>query len=264
MTQRYLRTALGRAVRETRLALGWTQQQLADRAGTSRSMVGHVEAGMVNVSIDTAATLCDALGLRVDFGLRAPFLTDRQRQREPAHARCSAYVQRRLERHGWLVRRELEIAYGRSHGWIDLLAFSSRTGLLLVIEIKTEIEDLGKIERTLAWYEREAGAVARTGGWRPVRVASVLMVLATDANDRRLRDNREAVRVAFPGRTDELRRLIHEPAHPVTGRALAFIDPRSRKDTWLIRPRIDGRRSVAPYADYADFMRALRTAAGPR
>jgi XRE family transcriptional regulator, regulator of sulfur utilization len=260
MTQRYLRTTLGRAVRETRLALGWTQQQLADRSGLSRSMAGHIETGSVNVSIDAAASVCDALGLRVDLGLRAPFLADRRRQREPAHARCSAYVQRRLERHGWLVRRELEIMYGRSHGWIDLLAFDRRTGLLLVVEIKTEIEDLGQIERTLAWYEREAGAVARTAGWRPVRVASALLVLATDANDRRLADNREAVRVAFPARMDQLQRMILERAKPVGGRALAFIDPRSRKDGWLIRPRIDGRRSVAPYTDYADFMRALRVA----
>jgi XRE family transcriptional regulator, regulator of sulfur utilization len=172
MTQRYLRTTLGRAVRETRLALGWTQQQLADRSGLSRSMAGHIETGSVNVSIDAAATLCDALGLRVDLGLRAPFLADRRRQREPAHARCSAYVQRRLERHGWLVRRELEIMYGRSHGWIDLLAFDRRTGLLLVIEIKTEMRTWGRSNGRLPGTSaRQEWSHARPDGdrfgWRP-------------------------------------------------------------------------------------------------
>ncbi len=49
------------------------------------------------------------------------------------------------------------------------MAFDPRTRTLAVIEIKTQLDDLGQIERTLAWYEREAWAAARRLGWRPPR-----------------------------------------------------------------------------------------------
>ncbi len=257
MTGRYLRTTLARCVCDTRLAIGWSQQELAVRARISRQMVASVEAGSVNVSIDVAAALIDALGLRVDLVLTAPFLADRRRQREPAHARCSAYSQRRLEGSGWIVRREVEIAHGRSHGWIDLVAFDPRTGLLLVIEVKTEIEDLGRVERTLGWYEREAWDVARAAGWRVRRATSALLLLATEANDRRLLANREVAVAAFPVRATGMQSLVRDPGGSVRGRALAMIDPRSRRADWCVRTRIDGRRSPAPYADYADFMRVI-------
>jgi hypothetical protein len=38
------------------------------------------------------------------------------------------------------------------------------------------------------------------------------------------------------------------------GQSLAMIDPSSRRREWLIRTAVDGRRSAAPYADYADFI----------
>ncbi len=170
MTQPYLRTTLARCVRETRLALGWSQQALGARSGISRQMVTRVEAGTVNVSIDVAAALIDALGLRVELVLTPPFLADRRRQLEPAHGRCSAYVQRRLEGSGWVVRREVEIVHGRSHGWIDLIAFEPTTGHLLIIEVKTEIEDSGGSSARSPGTSAGRGALpVRRGGERDAR-----------------------------------------------------------------------------------------------
>jgi hypothetical protein len=45
--------------------------------------------------------------------------------------------------------------------------------------------------------------------------------------------------------------------HPVMGRGLAMIDPASKRRDWLIRLRVDGRRSDARYVDYADAARRL-------
>ena len=78
------------------------------------------------------------------------------RQRDAVHAPCSGYANRRFRAGGWETGREVEIVHGRSHGWIDLLAFDPRTGLLLIVEIKTRLDDLGLVERQLAWYERSA------------------------------------------------------------------------------------------------------------
>ena len=215
-------------------------------------MIARIEGASVNISIDVAARACDALGIQVDWAFRTPFVI--ARQRDAAHARCSGYVERRLVAAGWLVAREVEIVHGRSHGWIDLLAFDPRSRTLLVIEIKTELEDFGRIERTVAWYEREAWSSARRLGWRPIRTATWLLILATEANDERLRANRDLLAAAFPGRAADGQALL--AGHAVTvPRTLAMIDPRSRRRESLLRSRIDGRRSLAPYPDYAGFMR---------
>ena len=93
-----------------------------------------------------------------------------------------------------LEKREVEVIHGRSHGWIDVLAFDPRTGTLLVIEVKTRIDDLGSIERQLGWYERAARDLARGLGWRPRHIAGWLVGLARAEVDAAIRANGEALR----------------------------------------------------------------------
>lgn len=259
-THRDLRAAIARSVRETRLAIGWSQDQLGRRANLSGSMVGKAERAEGDLSLATTAALFDALGIQASLDLRAPFLADRQRQLEPAHARCVAYAQRRYERVGWLTAREVEISHGRSHGWIDLLAFDPQSGALVVNEIKTEIEDEGRIERTMGWYERAAWEVARNLGWRPRFVVGCLLLLDTERNHERIRGNREAFATGFPVRASALTSWLGDPRRPwpAPARALALVDPLSRREAWLRATTSDGRRTPAPYEDYADFMRRLR------
>lgn len=117
-----IRTTLARACRDTRLALGLTQQTVADRAGVTRSYIARLERGDANPSIARVEAIALALGLEVDLAIRRPAIIGGSRVRDAVHARCSAYVGRRLISHGWEVAREVEIIHGRSHGWIDLLA----------------------------------------------------------------------------------------------------------------------------------------------
>lgn len=249
--------ALGRAIRALRTAMGWSQADLARRARMSQPTVSAVERGRVgDVTFETAWRLLAALGARASLAIDPPYLGDRTRQADAAHARCTSHVGRRLERAGWLVAREVEVGGGRSRGWVDVLACHPRTGLVLVVEVKTELRDLGQIERSLGWYEREAWVSARRLGWRPRRVAGVLLLLATEANEDRLRSNREALDGGFPVRAVDLRRVVDGADAGFDGRGLAMIDPRSKRRVWLRATRIDGRRSPAPYRDYADFMRA--------
>jgi hypothetical protein len=212
------------------------------------------------LSLATTAALFDALGIQASLDLRAPLLADRQRQLEPARARCVAYAQRRYERAGCLTAREVDISYGRSHGWIDLLAFDPRSGALAVNEIKTEIEDEGRIERTMGWYERAAWEVARNLGWRPRLVVGCLLLLDSERNHERIRGNREALATGFPVRAFALTSWLGGPRRPwpAPARALALVDPLSRREAWLRATTRDGRRTPAPFEDYADFMRRLR------
>lgn len=51
----------GLAVRQSREALGWSQEQLAAQADLNRSYVGEVERGQVAVSLATISKLAQAL-----------------------------------------------------------------------------------------------------------------------------------------------------------------------------------------------------------
>jgi transcriptional regulator with XRE-family HTH domain len=251
---------VGDAVATIRKAIGWPQRELGARVGLSQSAVSRIEHGRQDdLTIDSADRLLAAMGARLVVTVDAPFLGDRQRQREPAHALCTAYVARRLRRDGWEVDTEVEIGGDRSRGFIDVLAYHPPTGWLLVIEVKTEIHDLGAIERSLNWYEREAAKAARRRGWQPRRSVGCLLLLATEANDDRVVANRAPFAAGFPARSRDLTAVVAGEATEITrGRAVAMFDPQSRRQAWLRPLRLDGRRQAAPYADYAAFMRAAR------
>jgi transcriptional regulator with XRE-family HTH domain len=235
---------LAQAIKRARLALGWSQRRLGERTAVSQGLVWMAESGGSDVGLRTLFAMCDALGVSISIDFRLPLAARTSPQRDPAHATCVAYVARRLVAAGFRVAREVEIVHGRSHGWIDVLAWDSGSGTLLVIEVKTVLDDVGDVERQLGWYRREGWPAARRMRWRPRRVVGWLLVLATDGNDRVIKANREALAQSFPGRAGT---MFDE------GQALGLIDPSSRRREWVVRTVVDGRRSAAPYADYVDF-----------
>lgn len=251
--------AVGSIVRRIRTTIGWSQRELGRRAAISQSMVCLVErGGLRDLTFSTASALLNAMGARLVVDVDAPYLGDRARQRDPAHARIGAYVVRRLGRAGWQTRVEVEVGGDRSRGWIDLLAYHPVSRWMLVIEIKTEIHDLGQIERSLGWYEREAWNSARRFGWRPAREIGCLLLLATDANDLRIASNRASIEVGFPLRARHLATVASGGTDSlVAGRAIVMVDPHSRRRAWCSALALDGRRSPAPYRDYVDFMRSI-------
>jgi len=201
--------------------------------------------------------LLTELGVRVTF-TAAAVASERVRQRDAAHAYASAFIRRRLERAAWVVDQEVEIGRETSRGWIDILAFQPTTGALLVIEVKTQILDVGAAQRQLGWYMREAPFAARRRGWSVRATRSAFVVLATGENDDVVRANRVLFAQWAPGRALALQSAADggdvAPLPPVS---FAFVDPMTRAGTWLKRSKTDGRRSLPPYVDYADFMRQL-------
>jgi transcriptional regulator with XRE-family HTH domain len=236
---------------------GHSQQAPAAAAGVSRSLVAEIEAGRANPSLEVVSRLGDALGLELEILGRQPVVIG-TRVRDAVHARCSGYTDRRLRTAVWQTAREVEVTGAGAHGWIDVLAFDPRTGALLIIEVKTRLDDIGAVERRLAWYERQAIRVARDLGWAPRSVSTWLLLLASDEVDASVGLYRDTLRIAFPRRATELRVDIAHPQNMSTGtRGLALIDPTSRRRDWLIPTRSDGRRTRLPYRDYADAARRL-------
>ena len=257
--ERHLLTVSGITVKEARTAFGWTQRELAQRARTSQAAVWRTETGTGSVDLATLGRIVDAMGARVAFTIDVPRLADHRRQHDAGHARCVGFVRHRLEHAGWQVRQEVEIDGGHAHGWIDLLAFHDSSRAACLLEVKTDLVDVGELERRVGWYRRQAWNGARRIGWRPKSISCAVLLLDTWTIARRLRDNAAIMNNAFPLRADALLAWLSDPAGNTTpsSMGLGMVDPVSRRRAWLQRSVLDGRRRAARYAGYADFMRRL-------
>lgn len=260
-----LRGHVGLTIRETRRAIGWSQVELGRRAAISQSEISKIERAEVDdLSFETAAGLLETLGVGVVLELRRPYLSSGGRQRDAAHARCVAYVARRLRRAGWEVRTEVEVLAGTARGWIDILAFRASDGVLLVIEVKTQIDDIGALQRQVGWYERRAWSAARSVEWRPSAVVTLVVVLATADNAEKLGANRLLLAPEFGLTAAALRQLVDGGMAPGRNRrrAIAMIDPYDRSRAWVSRSPVEGRARPARYSNLSDFL-SFRTRRRP-
>lgn len=57
--------SLGIAIRQTRVALGLSQEELADNCSLHRTYIGSVERGERNIAIDNVIKISDALNCKV-------------------------------------------------------------------------------------------------------------------------------------------------------------------------------------------------------
>lgn len=254
--------SVGRIIRATREEIGWSQRELARRLLSSQSAVQRLEScGGPYIDGRLAGAAFRLLGIRSTFDARTLGLANRREQRDLVHATCLAYASRRLRRLGWDVRVEVEIGTGRWRGWIDLLAYRPVDRCLLCAEIKTEIDDVGRIQRTVGWYVQQAPEAARRFGWRPRSTTAALLVLCSTDNDRALHLNRDLLRTSFPGSARAIVAWAAGPGSPRPADSLAMLDPRSRRNDWLRPTPSDGRRTRAPYADYRAAAVAIRSTA---
>jgi transcriptional regulator with XRE-family HTH domain len=247
---------IGAALLSCRRDRGWTQARLATESGVPQTVISTIErATHRNPPLDTVSLLCDALDAELVVDIRPARLVGRSDQKDPAHAACVAATRRILERAGWLTASEVEIATGRAHGFVDLIAFDPMTGRILVIEVKTEIRDVGGLERQVGWYLRAAPAAAARLGWHGRTVSGIVVCLATAAVDAVVLANRDELAAAFPIRGRAVRAVLVGGAS-IDRRGLALLDPLRRGTAGLMTLAADGRRTPAPYRDYAAFLRA--------
>lgn len=58
-----IKESFGQAVREKRLALGWSQEELAEKVGLHFTYVSSVERGERNIALENIVKLARGLGL---------------------------------------------------------------------------------------------------------------------------------------------------------------------------------------------------------
>jgi Holliday junction resolvase-like predicted endonuclease len=129
-----------------------------------------------------------------------------------------------LDLPGWEIRPEVSFNVAGERGVIDLLAWHAATHTLLVVELKTDIVDVGELIGTFDRKRRLAWRVAASVGWRPEIVGAALLIRETTTNRRRVAAVLRTLRAALPDDQRRLRAWLSAPAGPLG--ALAFVPDR--------------------------------------
>jgi len=117
---------------------------------------------------------------------------------------------------GWFAPRISFSHYGE-RGMIDLLAWQPASRSLLVIELKTELVDIGELLGTLDKKVRNASNVARGLGWEVGTVSSLLVIGDSHLNRRRVHAHTATFAAALPHRFVAIRKWLAAPAGSARG-----------------------------------------------
>ena len=214
--------AFGRLVRLARLQRRWRQDDLAQRAGTTRSTVSRIERGHLGeLQLRTIRAVAFALDIRVQLHGRSRAI-DLDRVLNARHSRLAEHVATWIGSFsGWTLRAEVSYAEYGERGVVDLLCWHAASRSLLVIEVKTELLEFGALIGKLDEKERLAPAFSRRLGWSPLTVSTCLLVADSTTNRRRAAGHATLLRSALPDDGRALVRWLKEPSGAV--RALRFV-----------------------------------------
>lgn len=220
--------ALGRVFRKVRIRRSWRQVDVGDRAHVSRSTYSEIERGHLDAcSLSTLRRIAAVLEVRL--ALEASWRGgDLGRLLSSRHSAMANAVAGRRVAAGWLVRPEVSFNHCGERGVVDLVAFHPRTRTLLLVEIKTELVDVGALLATADRRARLADVIGRSVGWEPARVASWIVVADGRTNRRVVSAHRELIRAAFPGDGRSIEGWIRDPGG--AARALWFLPDSSLGD----------------------------------
>jgi transcriptional regulator with XRE-family HTH domain len=239
----------GVLVRMARIRRGWRQQDLADRAGASRTAVSRIERGVFgDMPLSTVRAVAAPLELRLELEPKAR-AADIDRILNARHAALAEHVMRWLAHQpGWMGRPEVSFAEYGERGVVDILGWHARSRSVLVIELKTEVIDLGEVLGTLDRKRRLGSRIASRLGWDAASVSACLLIADSMTNRRRVGERAATIRAALPQDGRALRRWLAAPAGDI--RALRFVSdvPRGHARSSFAgqkRVTVAARRSVA-------------------
>jgi transcriptional regulator with XRE-family HTH domain len=217
----------GATIRVARIRRGWRQSDLAPAAGVSRSTVSRIERGVFDeISYGTLVRVAAALEVRVELLTRSRG-ADLDRLLNQKHAALAEAVIAWFRRiGGWVLRPEVSFSHWGERGIVDLLAWHERSSTLLVIELKTEIVDVGELLGTLDRKRRLAREIAKPFGWRPTVIGVCLLVAEGRSGRRRVLAHEATFRAALPDDGRRLRTWLRVPVGELA--AIAFVSDARR------------------------------------
>jgi transcriptional regulator with XRE-family HTH domain len=210
---------LGSIIRTARMRKGWRQEDLAKAVHVSRATVSRVERGHFGtLPLDTTRAICAALDIRLDLQPRWRG-GDLDRMLSLRHSTLHESVTRAIATSfpDWLVAPEVSFSIYGERGVIDLLLWHPGRRALLVIELKTDIVDVGEMLGTLDKKRRLAWKIAEERGWSPSTVSAWIVVAGSRTNERRISEFRAMLRSAYPTGGRQMRAWLKDPVDSVAG-----------------------------------------------
>jgi transcriptional regulator with XRE-family HTH domain len=214
--------SVGRSFRGVRVRRGRRQSDVARDAGVSRWTVARIERGRLEeISLVTLRCVARALDISLEIAVRWQG-AELDRILGAGHDALREAVIRLLADTGpWEVAAEVTFSRWGERGAIDLLAWHPASRTLLVVEVKSEIVEAGRLIAQVDRYRRLAPDIVRPRGWFPARVATWVVVVDSRTNRRRVADNRAALRNSYPDDGRVLRGWLGNPSRPLS--ALSFM-----------------------------------------
>lgn len=238
---------VGSTLRAVRRRRGLRQVDVAAAAGVSSATVSRLERGhLAWFTFGMTVRVAAALDVRLDV---VPRWRGGELDRL-LNAGHSAMHERLAERFAglpaWQVVPEASFSMYGERGAVDILGWHSARGMLLVVELKTEIVD---VQDLLASVDRKRRLAARIGaerGWACRRASTSAWVVVADGRTNRARLARHAsvLRTAFPTDGRTMAGWLADPRIPLA--ALSFmqiVQPPNARQAREARPRARGGRA---------------------
>lgn len=193
------------------------QADIAAKARVAQSTVSRLEKGAMDaLTMGTVKRICQALEIRVEyvFRTRGP---DPDRLLDARHAEIVAAVIRRLGP-AWITTSEYSFNDYGDRGSVDVLAWHSGTGALLLVEVKSELVDVQATLRSMDVKVRVVPRlVRRDRGWTVNALGSVLVIPDESSARRSVHRCGSIFDTVLPARTVEVRRWIAQPSGSLRG-----------------------------------------------
>lgn len=218
------RRTIVRTLRAVRRRKGWSQRQLALKLGISKSEMSRWETTALETTsvleLERWTTALNAhviLDLRVD-GERP--LTDLK------HAAMQNWLVARLRALGWVVEAEPSFNHFGDRGRIDALAFHPHVRIVLVVEIKTRLDDVQDLIGRLDVKRRLAPIMATERGWQSIAIVPAIVVAEGRTARRRIAAH-DALFATFTLRARAAVAWLRTPQGPTPSGILLLVVPPS-------------------------------------
>jgi transcriptional regulator with XRE-family HTH domain len=242
---------IGRILRALRRRRRWSQSRLAAAAGLSQQAISLIERGHGStLAVRTLREVFATLDARLE-----PVVSWRggalDRLLDEDHSRLVAVAAKSLNGWGWEVAVEVTYASFGERGSIDVLAARASVGVVVSVEVKSE---LASIEATLRKIDEKDRLVRRficrdRFGFRPTAIGRLLALPATDTARRRIRASAPVLDVVLPARGQRVREWLAKPGSDLSGFWLLATTNPGGETRAASRPgRVNGPRADPPRA----------------
>jgi len=221
-----MKIRLETTLRALRRRRGWSQTRLGQAIGVSQQRMSRLEADVRRASLGLLDAWATELGAYLSVELR---VSGERPLSDARHAALQNYVAARLRRDGGTVETETSFNHYGDRGRIDVLAYHPILRILLVIEIKTRIQDVQDLLGRLDVKKRVARVLAQDRGWEVAAIVPALIVREDRTSRRRVAEH-AALFAAYGLRARAARAWLRHPVLPAPQGILLFEEPEPALD----------------------------------